>query len=109
MTGRSRRPRPGLQRAVGAPTRSEQRVRINHRHNRANRTARFAWGAVVVILVGVIALIVYALTGPPASPGVVQRVPTSGAVISALDQVPAAVFDSVGVTATFPLVGAHRR
>jgi hypothetical protein len=72
-------------------------------HNRANRTARFAWGAVVVILVGVIALIVYALTGPPASPGVVQRVPTSGAVISALNQVPAAVFDSVGVTASLPL------
>jgi hypothetical protein len=68
-----------------------------------NRTARFAWGAVVVILVGVVALIVYALTGPPASPGVVHRVQTSDAVVSALHQVPTPVFDSVGVTAAFPL------
>ncbi len=72
-------------------------------HDRVNRTARFAWGAVVVILVGVVALIVYALTGPPASPGVVHRVETSDAVVSALHQVPTPVFDSVGVTATFPL------
>ena len=29
-----------------------------------NRTARFAWGAVAVILVAVIALVTYALTDP---------------------------------------------
>ncbi len=72
---------------------------------RANRTARFAWAAVVVILIGVIVLIVYALTGPPASSsGAVHRVRTSDAVVAALNQVPAEVFDSVGVTTTFPLV-----
>ncbi len=58
----------------------------------------------VVILIGVIAVVAYALTGPPASPGVVHRVPTSAAVIAAMSRVPTSVFDSVGVTTTFPLV-----
>jgi hypothetical protein len=70
-----------------------------------NRTARFAWGAVAVILVGVIALVVFALTGPPPSPGVVHRVVTSSGIVAELAGVPASVFDSVGVTATqTPLV-----
>jgi hypothetical protein len=69
-----------------------------------DRTARFAWGAVVVILVGLVALIVYALTGPTASPGTVHRASTSGAVIADLHDVPAPVFDSVGVTANTALV-----
>jgi hypothetical protein len=42
-----------------------------------NRTARFAWGAVAVILVGVVVLVVYALTGPPSAGTVVH--PTSTA------------------------------
>ena len=44
-----------------------------------NRTARFAWGAVVVILIGVIVLIVYALTGPPATLLTVHRSPPRAA------------------------------
>jgi len=64
-----------------------------------NRTARFAWGAVAVILVGVVVLVVLALTGPPPRPGVVHRVATSSDVIAAMAKVPASVFDSVGVTA----------
>jgi hypothetical protein len=70
-----------------------------------SRTTRFAGAAVVVILVGVIVLVVYALTGPTGSPGVVHRARTSGAMISALAKVPTSVFDSVGVTASStPLV-----
>jgi hypothetical protein len=69
-----------------------------------NRTARFAWVAVVVILVGVVGLIVYALTGTSTSSGAVHRVPTSSTVIAQVGRVPTAVFDSVGVTASRPLV-----
>jgi hypothetical protein len=70
-----------------------------------NRTARFAWGAIAVILVGVIALVVYALTRPPASSGVVRRATTSSAVVTALTRIPASVFDTVRTTApTTPLV-----
>ena len=70
-----------------------------------NRTARFAWGAVAVILIGVIALVVFALAGPPPSPGVVHRVVTSGDVLTELSTVPPTVFDSVGVSApSTPLV-----
>ncbi len=73
--------------------------------DRISRTIRFAWGAVVVILIGVVGLIVYALTGTPtSSSGVVHRVPTSSAVIAEVSRIPTSVFDSVGVTTTFPLV-----
>jgi hypothetical protein len=65
---------------------------------RINRTARFAWGAVVVLLACVIGLVIYALAGPAASPGVIHRVRASGAIVSALDRVPTSVFDEVGVT-----------
>jgi hypothetical protein len=70
-----------------------------------NPTARFAWAAIAVILVGVIALVVYALTGPSASPGVVSRATTSAAMVTALTRVPASVFDTVGIDApATPLV-----
>ncbi len=69
-----------------------------------NRTARFAWGAVAVILVGVVGLIVYALAGTSTSPGVVHRVQTSSSVIAQVGKVPVSVFDSVGVTSSRPLV-----
>jgi hypothetical protein len=64
-----------------------------------NRTARFAWSAVVVILVGVVALVVYALTGPTTTRAGVHRVVTPAGVTTALGHVPLAVFDTVGVTA----------
>ena len=68
------------------------------------RTARFAWGAVMVILAGVIALVAYALTGPPAIPGVAPVATTSADVVAALSTVPQHTFDTVGITApTTPL------
>jgi hypothetical protein len=64
-----------------------------------NRTARFAWSAVVVILVAVIALVVYALTGPTTTDTGVRRVVTPTGVVAALAHVPASVSDAIGVTA----------
>jgi hypothetical protein len=64
-----------------------------------NRTARFAWGAVAVILVAVIALVTYALTDPKPRQQVVQRVTAAPDVVAQLTKVPASVFDTVGVTA----------
>jgi Domain of unknown function (DUF929) len=71
---------------------------------RINRTARFAWGAVVVLLAFVIGLVIYALAGPSSSsPAVVRPARTSSAIVSTLGRVPAPVFDSVGVTASAAL------
>jgi hypothetical protein len=66
-------------------------------HDPSRRTARFVWGAVVVILVGVIALVIYALAGSPSTPQTVQRTMTADDVVSALTKIPLPVFDSVGV------------
>jgi len=63
-----------------------------------NRTRRFAWGAVVVLLVGVIGLVVYALTRTTATPRTVERTMTADDVVSAVSKVPPAVFDAVGVS-----------
>ena len=65
-----------------------------------NRTARFAWGAVAVILLGVVILVAYALTGSPATPQTVHRAVTPAAVTSEVTHVPAKVFDTVATTAT---------
>ena len=56
-----------------------------------------AWGAVVVILLGVVGLVTYALTHvssptAPAPPAV-----TSPAVLATLSTVPTSTFDDVGV------------
>lgn len=66
---------------------------------RPSRPARLAWGAVITILLGVVALVTYALTHvssptAPATPAV-----TSPAVLATLSSVPASTFDTVGVTA----------
>ena len=63
-----------------------------------NRTRRFAWGAVVVLLVGVIGLVVYALTRTTPIPRTVDRSMTADDVVSAVSKVPPAVFDAVGVS-----------
>jgi hypothetical protein len=63
-----------------------------------NRTRQFAWGAVVVLLVGVIGLVVYALTRTTPAPRAVERTMTADDVVSAVSKVPPAVFDAVGVT-----------
>jgi hypothetical protein len=64
-----------------------------------NRTARFAWGAVAVILVAVIVLVTYALTDPKPRHQTVQRATAAPGVVTELAKVPASVFDTVGVTA----------
>ncbi|MGO9029897.1 MAG: DUF929 family protein [Acidimicrobiales bacterium] len=63
------------------------------------RTARFAWAAVAVLLVGVVALLVFALTDTPVTVRVVHRTATAPAVLHSLAAVPASTFDAVGVTA----------
>lgn len=68
-------------------------------HPPSTRTSRFAWGAVVVILVGVTALLVYTLTDTPTTLQVVHRVETAPDVLRTLASEPVATFDSVGVTA----------
>ncbi|HEX3980967.1 MAG TPA: DUF929 family protein [Acidimicrobiales bacterium] len=65
----------------------------------SNRTARFAWGAVVVILIGVVVLIVYALTDAPVTQLTVHRATASSTVMAELAKVPLSVFDAVGATA----------
>jgi hypothetical protein len=65
----------------------------------SNRTARFAWGAVVVILIGVVDLIVYALTDSPVTQLTVHRATASSTVMAELSKVPLPVFDAIGVTA----------
>ncbi len=65
----------------------------------SNRTARFAWGAVVVILIGVVVLIVYALTDAPVTQLTVHRATASSTVMTELARVPAPVFDTVGASA----------
>jgi hypothetical protein len=62
-------------------------------------TARFAWGAVALLLIGVVALVVYALTDTPVTVRVVHRSPTPPAVIHQVSSVPARTFDTVGISA----------
>ena len=62
------------------------------------RSARLAWGAVVVILLGAVGLVTYALTHvssptAPALPAV-----TSPAVLATLSSVPTSTFDAAGAT-----------
>ncbi len=52
-----------------------------------------------VILVGVIALVTYALTDPPPAQQKVQRATAPPDVVAQLAKVPASVFDAVGATA----------
>ncbi len=64
-----------------------------------DRTTRWGWAAVVVILLGVVGLVTYALSRPPSTPRIVHRVATAGDVVSAITEVPTSMFDSVGVSA----------
>jgi hypothetical protein len=59
--------------------------------------------AVLVILVGVIALVVYALTDTPPAQSVVHPAPTAPDVVGQLSAVPASTFDAVGGAASPPL------
>jgi Domain of unknown function (DUF929) len=68
------------------------------------RAAWFAWGAVTVILIGVTALIVYALTRGT-TPQDVSRAPvTSSDILTSLSSLPAGVDDTIGAgSAVAPL------
>ena len=61
-----------------------------------NRTARFAWWAVAVIIVGVIALVTYALSDTPVTLQTVHRTAAAADVVAQVTDVPPAVFDAVG-------------
>jgi thiol-disulfide isomerase/thioredoxin len=63
-----------------------------------------AWGAVGVILLGVIVLVVYALTRPSTSKEATAEATTSPGVLADVADVPASTFDAVGtVSPTYPL------
>lgn len=83
---------------VGGEPASDEPV-VEHDEPARNRTARFAWGAVVVILAGVIALFVYALTNSPVTLQTVRRTVTAPGVVTQISTVPPKVFDTVGVSA----------
>ncbi len=64
----------------------------------STRTARFAWGAVVVLLLGFVALVTYALTRSTTPASVARPSVTSADVVATLAGVTPSTFDSVGVT-----------
>lgn len=64
------------------------------------RTTRLAWGAVVVILLGVVGLVTYALTHEPSPTAPALPAVTSPAVLATLSSIPTSTFDDIGVTAT---------
>ncbi len=66
----------------------------------SNRTTRFAWGAIAVILLAVIVLVIYALTSTTPAQSVAHPSPTAAGIVSQMSTVPAATFDSVGGTPT---------
>jgi hypothetical protein len=82
--------------------------------SRRSRTAVFAWGAIVVIILGVVGLVTYALTHVSTPATVTQTALTSPAVLAAVSTVPPATFDAVGVSVsgvdlTAPRVVAGQR
>ncbi len=64
-----------------------------------SRSARLAWTAVVVIILGVVGLVTYALTHTSSPTAPAAAATTAPAILSAVSTVPVAAFDSVGVTA----------
>ena len=64
----------------------------------AGRPAVLAWSAVVVILLGVVGLVTYALTHVATPATAEQTARTSPGVLAALSTVPASTFDAVGVS-----------
>jgi hypothetical protein len=60
------------------------------------RTARFALGATIAIVLGVIVLVVVAVTARPAARNTIHQASAPAAVVAAVSDVPTAVFDAVG-------------
>lgn len=65
---------------------------------RPSRSARLAWGAVFALLLGVVALVTYALTHVSSPTTVVEPAVTAPDILDAVSNVPASTFDGVGVT-----------
>jgi hypothetical protein len=63
-----------------------------------SRPAVLAWSAVVIILIGVVGLVTYALTHVSTPATVTQTALTSPAVLATVSTVPSTTFDDVGVT-----------
>ncbi|MBV8462362.1 MAG: DUF929 family protein [Acidimicrobiales bacterium] len=75
-----------------------------------SRTVRFAWGMVIAIVIGLIALVIYVFTRPPPTESGTSSLPTPPAVVSAVASVPASVFAAVGAQVTAkptPLTPPH--
>lgn len=64
----------------------------------ASRPAVLAWTAVLLILLGAVGLVTYALTHVSSPATAAQTARTSPGVLAALSDVPSATFDEVGVT-----------
>jgi len=64
-----------------------------------SRSTALAWSAIVVILLGVVGLVTYALTHASTPATVTQTALTSPAILTTLSTVPPATFDAVGVSA----------
>ncbi len=71
--------------------------RTDIRNGTPSRTAKFAWGAIVVLLAGVIALVVVALTTPTTTL-VINRPEAPESVVRDVSDVAQATFNTVGVT-----------
>ena len=103
--GLEEQPTPAGPEAEGVPDdRSENQEHLTRRPH--NRATRFVWGAIIVILAIVVALVVYAVAGPPESSGTVRRAPTSDAVISDVAHIPPSVFNAIGVNPAPTATGA---
>ncbi len=90
---------PGPGDPEGTPARPATATAVPADRPPRNRTARFAWWAVAVIIVAVIALVTYALSDTPVTLQTVHRTTAAGDVVAQVTNVPPAVFDAVGTAA----------
>ncbi len=74
--------------------------------DRPRRVDRFVWGAVALIVIGVVVLVVMALTEPTATVTVIRRTSVPAPVLAELRDIPPSTFDSIGVNggSVIPLV-----
>jgi len=90
-TGGQRAGRPGARPVSGPPRRSP--------------TALLTWGAVALILIIVIVLVVVKISSSPAtSGGPTQFIPTSQQIVSDVTNIPASVYNKVGVSSSVTAV-----
>ncbi len=66
--------------------------------SRSGRSAKLAWGAVVIVLLAAVGLVTYSLTHAAPISAQAQSAVTAPGVLNAISTVPKAVFDSIGST-----------